>query len=340
MNLALPVLALILVSIPTGAAEESSREARARLDVLREGSKSGDPARVEVARAALSAGLLTEFVTELDAVLARDPDEKSARELVAAAPLALTLPADAQRTLERRLVLFGARAKPTYRELAAVRLAAEPREAVDKELARALLSPSPTVRAFAAFALRRIDPKSQVDVLVRRAVVDPSASARIEAARVLRDVRDESLALRVAAALDLADARLRVAAAESLGEIGHAVVLPVLAARLAAVQSGGHPGGTRGHISITNQVAYVKDFDVEIAQAASIGDPILDVVSAGTVLDVRVGGSSIVSAADERRALCRAMRRISGVDLPDDAKKWLAWWAERSDIAPATVTAR
>jgi len=335
MKLVLPVFALILAAVPTRAADEDARGARARLDVLREGSKSGDPARVEVARAALAAGLLPEFVSELDAVLARDPDEKQARELVASAPLALTLPADAPRSLERRLVLFGARAKPTYRELAAVRLAAEPRDAVAAELSRALMSPSPSVRAFAAFALRRIDPKLHADVLVRRAVVDPNATARIEAARALRDTREESFALRVAAALDLGDARLRVAATEALGEIGHAVVLPVLAARLAAEQSGGHPGGTRGHVSITNQVAYVKDFDVEIAQAASIGDPIVDVVSDGTVLDVRVGGISIVSAADERRALCRSMRRISGVDLPDDAKKWLAWWKERA-AAPTT----
>ncbi len=335
MNLALLVLALTPVAIPGRAAEEGSGEARARLDVLREGSKSGDPVRVEVARAALAAGLLTEFVSELDAVLARDPDDKAARELVARAPLALTLPAEADRSTERRLVLFGVRAKPTYRELAAVRLAASPREAVTAELGRSLVSPSASVRAFATFALRRIDPLLQADLLVRRAVVDPNATARVEAARTLRDARDESFALRVAAALDLADARLRVAAADSLGEIGHAVVLPVLAARLAAVQSGGHPGGTRAHISITNQVAYVKDFDVEIAQASSIGDPIVDVVSDGTVLDVRVGGTSIVSAADERRALCRSMRRISGVDLPDDAKKWLAWWKERT-ATPAT----
>jgi type II secretory pathway component GspD/PulD (secretin) len=43
----------------------------------------------------------------------------------------------------------------------------------------------------------------------------------------------------------------------------------------------------RGNVSVLNQVAYVSDFDVEIAQGASIGDPIIGVVQDGVVLDVR-----------------------------------------------------
>lgn len=302
------------------------REVEQRLAAMRKSSAPGAPARVEVAHAALAEGLLDDAIAEIDAVLARDPDQTAARAFVARAPLALTLPSAGERSLESRLVLFGARARPAYRELAAARLAQTPCEPALAELGRALASPSPNVRAFAAFALRRIDPKAQVDALVRRSVVDPSESVRTEAARALRDARDETLALRVAAALSLDDARLRTSAAESLGEIGHAAALPALAARLAALQSGGHPGGTRANISITNQVAYVKDFNPEIAQGASIADPVVDIVSEGTVLDVRVGGTSIVSVADQRRAICRAMQRISGADLPLDAKSWLAWW--------------
>lgn len=43
----------------------------------------------------------------------------------------------------------------------------------------------------------------------------------------------------------------------------------------------------RANLTVLNQVVYVKDFDVEIAQAASIADPIIDVVQDGVVLDVR-----------------------------------------------------
>ncbi|MCB9831954.1 MAG: hypothetical protein H6807_05715 [Planctomycetes bacterium] len=43
----------------------------------------------------------------------------------------------------------------------------------------------------------------------------------------------------------------------------------------------------RAHLTVLNEVAYVKDFDVEIAQAAVIADPIIDKVREGVVLDVR-----------------------------------------------------
>mgnify|MGYP002528065877 CR=1 FL=1 len=44
---------------------------------------------------------------------------------------------------------------------------------------------------------------------------------------------------------------------------------------------------SRAHLSVLNQVAYIKDFDVEIAQAASIADPIIEVIQDGVILDVR-----------------------------------------------------
>jgi len=58
----------------------------------------------------------------------------------------------------------------------------------------------------------------------------------------------------------------------------------------------------RSNIAVMNQVAYVQDFDVEIAQAASIADPILNVVQDGVVLDVR----PVVSA--DRRFILMEMR--------------------------------
>ncbi len=43
----------------------------------------------------------------------------------------------------------------------------------------------------------------------------------------------------------------------------------------------------RANLSVLNQVSYIKDFDPEIAQAAIIADPIIDVIEDGVVLDVR-----------------------------------------------------
>jgi Flp pilus assembly secretin CpaC/tetratricopeptide (TPR) repeat protein len=58
----------------------------------------------------------------------------------------------------------------------------------------------------------------------------------------------------------------------------------------------------RSNLTVMNQVAYVKDFDVEIAQASSIADPIIDVVQDGVILDVR----PVVSA--DRRFLTLELR--------------------------------
>jgi type II secretory pathway component GspD/PulD (secretin) len=58
----------------------------------------------------------------------------------------------------------------------------------------------------------------------------------------------------------------------------------------------------RGNLSVVNHVAYVQDFNVEIAQAASIADPIVNVVQDGVILDVR----PVVSA--DRRFITLELR--------------------------------
>ena len=58
----------------------------------------------------------------------------------------------------------------------------------------------------------------------------------------------------------------------------------------------------RANLSVLDQVAYVQDFDVEIAQAASIADPIVAVIQDGVILDVR----PVVSA--DRRFITLELR--------------------------------
>ena len=67
----------------------------------------------------------------------------------------------------------------------------------------------------------------------------------------------------------------------------------------------------RANIAVLNQVAYVKDFDVEIAQAASIADPIIDVVQDGVVLDVRP-----VVSADRRFVLMELRPTVATLKRP------------------------
>jgi type II secretory pathway component GspD/PulD (secretin) len=58
----------------------------------------------------------------------------------------------------------------------------------------------------------------------------------------------------------------------------------------------------RANVSVMTQNSYVQDFDVEIAQAAAIGDPIIQTIRDGIILDVR----PIVSA--DRRFITMELR--------------------------------
>ncbi len=58
----------------------------------------------------------------------------------------------------------------------------------------------------------------------------------------------------------------------------------------------------RANVSVMKQNSYVQDFDVEIAQSAAIGDPIIQTIRDGIILDVR----PIVSA--DRRFITMEMR--------------------------------
>ncbi len=45
--------------------------------------------------------------------------------------------------------------------------------------------------------------------------------------------------------------------------------------------------GQRANVTVLNQISYISDFDVEIAQAAQIGDPIVQTLRDGVILDLR-----------------------------------------------------
>jgi len=70
----------------------------------------------------------------------------------------------------------------------------------------------------------------------------------------------------------------------------------------------------------------VQDFNPEIAQGASIADPIINTVDDATVLDVRVGGTSTQTVEIEGPVICRTLARLTGERLPEKPSAWLDWW--------------
>ncbi len=68
---------------------------------------------------------------------------------------------------------------------------------------------------------------------------------------------------------------------------------------------------TRAHMQALRHTSYIRDFDVEIAQAAAVANPIVDVVNDGVVLDVR----PVVSA--DRRFITMELRpTVMELQLP------------------------
>lgn len=69
----------------------------------------------------------------------------------------------------------------------------------------------------------------------------------------------------------------------------------------------------RANISMINHVSYVSDFDVEIAQAAVIGQPIVRILQEGVVLDVRP-----VVSADKRFITMELRPSVADLKRPID----------------------
>ena len=69
----------------------------------------------------------------------------------------------------------------------------------------------------------------------------------------------------------------------------------------------------RANISMINHVSYVSDFDVEIAQAAVIGQPVVKVLQEGVVLDVRP-----VVSADKRFITMELRPTVADLKRPID----------------------
>jgi len=67
----------------------------------------------------------------------------------------------------------------------------------------------------------------------------------------------------------------------------------------------------RANLSVTKQFTYIRDFNVEIAQAAAVADPVVDVIRDGIVLDVRP-----VVSADMRYILMEMRPTLATLTLP------------------------
>jgi HEAT repeat protein len=312
-------------------------------DVLDEAQRlAGDVDRDDpVRRTALAAwmfdqGLWEEGIDELDPVLGRAPDQPEAVALLRRTPPPLALPElEAEADSLAGFVRQVAGARPVAREVAVQRIAALAERSdlpfdLRAELCRELIESSLRRRAFAALALRRIFPGEEIKPLLSRAVLDGSGDVRAEAALALRAADDPAVMLPVLRALGSSSSAVRANAAEALGHMGYPQAVAPLVGHLSAVNTLASGGYTppRANIFVGKQLAYVQDYDVEVAQGSAIADPTINTLMEGAVLDVRVLGVSQMQLASEKATVRDALARLTGASPGRTTRAWTDWWDE------------
>ena len=179
----------------------------------------------------------------------------------------------------------------------------------------------PDVRLRAVRGLGALNSGDALPALYKRAVFDQDDSIRMAAVEAIRETDAEGKIGPLVRALGSAFAPVRVHAIEALGALGDAGAVGPLIARYQI--AGG--SGQSVYISQTNQISYVQDFDVEVAQTAFIADPVIGVIQDGIVLHFRALATSGYIDIYERGALNEALHGLSGKSL-DSAKDWAEWY--------------
>jgi hypothetical protein len=167
-----------------------------------------------------------------------------------------------------------------------------------------------------------------VNFLVMRTVSDASEPVRATSVRAVRELGMAGAAVdQIGPLMRHRSDAVRMRAAEALGNLGEPRGVEYLLTAL----SGGGGSSPRGHVAFLDFTSYIRDFDVEVAQAAAIADPVVDTVMSGVVLDAQVKGVSWERLVLERKTIRNAVRKLAGPGLPEDPKHWSEWWAKRGE---------
>ncbi len=295
---------------------------------------------IELVRWALDAGLASEGLSVADAILALEPDQPQLLAVLeksgdVSVPSLDVAPSELENA-KAALLRFGASMPPAVREFAVRELKrAGATDSVREELARELSSNVTSRRSFAALALRRVFPGAEVKPMVLHAVLDPSAEVRQAASLALRAVDEPGVIVPIVRVLGESEsAPLRANAAEALGHMHYAAAVEPLMNRLIAASAPQSGGGSRiphSSIFVGTQIAYIQDFDVEIAQASAVADPKINVLLEGASLEAAVQGVQQVSVSVEVATIRTALGRITGANPGVSSKDWIAWWQKNAD---------
>lgn len=199
------------------------------------------------------------------------------------------------------------------------------------DLRKGLRSDNPALRRGAARLARRQFELDMKGNLAESSLADPFGTVRAESAASLAQLdRDQALGRWIVALWRAKELEQREHAAEHLGSYGNEQTVEALVLTLAAAQnqSSGHRGES-AFLFAGRQVSIVQDFDVQVAQAAVIADPVVGVVTEGSVLQVRVMSTGTIQVVQQ------ALHRLTGASPGPKPEDWVRWYeAEQEQESP------
>ncbi|MCG3134164.1 MAG: hypothetical protein HMLKMBBP_01451 [Planctomycetes bacterium] len=192
----------------------------------------------------------------------------------------------------------------------------------------ALRSKSRDVRELAAKELGRLRDRRALKTLLHRGIYDKDAGVRASAVDAAVTIGDDNLAAPMVKALGSESADTRMHAAQALARIGSRASVRYLVWKIES--AGG--GGPRVHSFFGNQLTYIQDFDVEVAQTAFIADPQVGTLQEGIVLDAQVHGLTRETVIVEREVFHQSLVKLTGATgVKNEPGAWAAWWKEHGE---------
>jgi len=214
---------------------------------------------------------------------------------------------------------------PQIRAVAVSQLAELPDGALLLPLEKALFAPDPKMRIVAIKTLSRIGDRVALPWLIRSSMYDAQEEVRNAAFRAIQTFRDTDVFYPYARALFSKHPRSRIMAAKALAGLDDLRGVDVILRRI-SIGIGESP---RVNVMFGSQISYIQDFDVEIAQAAAIGDPIVGTIREGVILDFKVlGGFGEAWVVEEANAYRGALSSLTGQDYGDNWKQYAAYAKE------------
>jgi hypothetical protein len=190
-------------------------------------------------------------------------------------------------------------------------------------LAWGLRSKNADVRLYAANELGRLKDRRGLRPLVWRTLHDPDESVRSASLAAAKAVGDPDLLAPLVAGMWAANDQVRLNAERAVGDAGLSAGVRYLVYRYEA-----HGGSApRAYFATINQLSFIQDFDVEVAQTAFIADPQVGTIQEGVVLDAQVLATTAVGEIVEREVVYSSLVKLTGATgVKNEPGAWAAWW--------------